>query len=132
MKLDIENLDIISDRYPRVYIANQSGHDFSDSERYGTPVFVTKGLVNRFSVNFIARKWALSLSDSTNKDYILVTSLTILTVIGAALFGHLHGCINLLLYRNERYIARRICFTDLLKSLTEGTDEEEDKNDKEE
>lgn len=131
MKVDIENLDIISDPFPRVFIANQSGHDFSDSERYGTPVYVTKGLVNRFSVNFIARKWALSLSNSTNKDYILVTSLTILTVIGAALYGHLHGCINLLLYRNERYIARKICFTDLLKSLS-ADDEDFEKTEKEE
>jgi len=106
-------------RSPVVFIANQSGHNFTDSERYGTPVYVTKGLVNRFSVNFIARKWALSLRDSTKEDYILVTSLTILTVVGAALFGHLHGCLNLLLYRNERYIARKIVFKDLLSEISE-------------
>lgn len=82
-------------------------------------MFITKGLVNRFSVNFIARKWALSLKDSTKEDYILVTSLTILTVVGAALFGHLHGCINLLLYRNDRYIARKVSFKDLFETLSD-------------
>jgi len=112
-------------RSPVVFIANQSGHDFSDCERYGSPVYVTKGLINRFSVNFIARKWAFTLADSRKEDYILVTSLTILTAIGAALFGHLHGCLNLLLYRNDRYIARKICFTELLSSLTESKEESE-------
>jgi len=117
--LDVENLNTILEDQRKVFIPNQSGHNFTDSERYGTPVYVTKGLVNRFSVNFIARKWALSLKDSTKEDYILVTSLTILTVVGAALFGHLHGCLNLLLYRNERYIARKIVFKDLLSEISE-------------
>ena len=117
--LDVENLNTILEDQRKVFIPNQSGHNFTDSERYGTPVYVTKGLVNRFSVNFIARKWALSLKDSTKEDYILVTSLTILTVVGAALFGHIHGCLNLLLYRNERYIARKIVFKDLLSEISE-------------
>jgi len=116
---DVENLNINSGEQRTVFIANQSGHNFSDCERYGVPRFITKGLVNRFSVNFIARKWALSLKDSTKEDYILVTSLTILTVVGAALFGHLHGCINLLLYRNDRYIARKVSFKDLFETLSD-------------
>lgn len=111
----------------RVFIANQSGHDFSPAERYGTLFYATKGLINRFSVNYMARTWAAALKDSKPNDYILVTSLTILTCIGCAIFGHLHGSINLLIYRNSKYISRRICFKQLFAAI-----EEDEKGDQDE
>lgn len=120
MNFDIENFNAISENAiseNKVYIANQSGHDFSPSEKYGKPIYVTKGLINRFSVNYMARAWALSLSESSKKDYILVTSLTILTCIGCAIFGHLHGSINLLIYRNSKYISRSIDFKNLFEAI---------------
>lgn len=119
-KDDIENFNTKVDQIPTVFICNQSGHDFSPSEKYGTPVYVTKGIINRFSVNYMARAWAVSLRDSKPTDYVLVTSLTILTCIGCAIFGYLHGSLNLLIYRNSRYIARKICF----KSLFEATEQD--------
>jgi hypothetical protein len=97
----------------KVFIPNQGGHDFSKALRYGTLVYVTKGLVNRFSVNVMARMWASSLKSSTKEDYLLLTSLTILSVVGAAIFGYLHGGINLLIYRNDNYIARHLDFKSL-------------------
>jgi len=122
-KISVENLNTNLERSPKVFIANQSGHDFSDSERYGIPVYVTKGIINRFSVNYIARRWALSLKDSSKDDYILLTSLTILTVVGAAIFGYLHGCINILLYHNEKYISRKVNFKELFNSIEDSHDE---------
>ena len=119
MNYDVENFNTISDRASKVFISNQSGHDFSQSEKYGKPVYVTKGLINRFSVNYMARSWAASLKDSKPTDYVLVTSLTILTCIGCAIFGHLHGCLNILIYRNSKYISRSICFKSLFESLNE-------------
>lgn len=122
-QLDIENFNANfvgsnqantnSDKNRKVFIPNQGGHDFSKSSKYGTPVFVTKGLVNRFSVNVMARMWASSLKSSTKEDYILLTSLTILSVVGAAIFGYLHGGINLLIFRNDAYIARHLDFKSL-------------------
>lgn len=117
-KDDIENLNTLVDAERKVFIGNQSGHDFSPSAKYGSAVYVTKGLINRFSVNYMARKWALSLLQSKREDYILLTSLTILTVVGAAIFAHLHGRLNLLLYRNGKYICRVIDFKELFESLT--------------
>jgi hypothetical protein len=110
----------------KVYIANQSGHDFSPSSKYGLPVYVTKGLINRFSVNFMARKWALSLKDSKKEDFILVTSLTILTCVGCAIFGYLHKSLNLLVYRNGKYINRTIDFENLFQTLDFTEDEKEE------
>lgn len=123
--LSVENLNInleggaSVDRTPVVFIPNKSGHNFSDCLRYGTPQFVTSGEVNRFSVGFMSRKWMASLFDSSPKDYILLTSLTILTVVGAAIFGWLHGSINILLFRNNRYILRSVNFRDLYNATKE-------------
>ena len=104
---------------PKVFIPNKSGHDFSASSRYGIPIYVTQGLINRFSVGYMARKWFLSLKDSGKQDYLLITSLTILTVVGAAIFGWLHGRINLLIFRNNKYIARTIIFENLSQEIEE-------------
>jgi hypothetical protein len=104
------NLEIIQ---PVVFIPNKSGHDFSDSVRYGASIYVTSGEVNRFSVMHMARKWYSALAKSKKEDYLLLTSLTILTVIGSAIFGWLHGRINLLIYRNGKYMARTIIFENL-------------------
>ncbi len=111
---------------PKIFIPNKSGHDFSDCLRYGTPIYVTKGIVNRFSVNLLAREWELSLRESSKDDFILITSLTILTTIGAALFSHKHGTLNLLLFLNGRYIARKLDFLSLLSLSEEEEENEED------
>lgn len=104
-------------RSPTVFIPNKSGHDFSASSKYGSPIFVTQGMVNRFSVMHMARKWYDCLLQSTKEDYILITSLTILTVVGSAIFGWMHGRINLLVFRNNKYIARTIIFENLSKEI---------------
>lgn len=120
---NIENFNINLSTMPTVFICNQSGHDFSPSEKYGTPFYVTKGIINRFSVNYMARAWAASLKDSKPTDYVLVTSLTILTCIGCAIFGYLHGSLNLLIYRNSKYIARKICFKSLFEAIEQDNKE---------
>jgi hypothetical protein len=115
-KFDIENFNT---KDVKVFIANKSGHCFKASEKYGEPVFVTVGLVDRFALGSQARYWMKALLKSSSKDYILITSLTILTSIGCALFGWMHGRINLLLFRNNKYIARTIIFEQLLQSMNE-------------
>lgn len=120
MNLSIENFNINLGNETTVWIPNKSGHDFSMASRYGTPEFVTTGLVNRFSIGYIARKWMACLIRSRPTDFVLVTSLTILTVVGAAIFGHLHHRINLLIFRNGKYIARTILFDQLKDSILQG------------
>jgi len=117
----IENFNTILEEQQKVqvFIANKSGHDFSDANRYGEANYVTTGQINRFSVGYMARKWMLALLKSKKEDYILLTSLTILTVVGAAIFGWLHGRLNLLIFRNNRYMARTIIFEQLREATIE-------------
>lgn len=128
MNFDVENFNTSltgEAQRRKVFISNKSGHDFSDAKRYGSLEYVTNGQINRFSVGYMARRWMESLLASSKEDYILVTSLTILTVIGSAIFGHLHGRLNILLFKNNKYIARTICFEELKEACLTKEEEKE-------
>lgn len=97
-----------------VYIINRSGHDFSDAERFGKLVFLSSGTMPRFGVTNMYRQFVDHLKDSKPEDYLLVTGLTIMNVVAAAIFGYLHGRINLLLFKDNGYKVRKIILSELL------------------
>jgi hypothetical protein len=92
----------------KVYIPNKgSGHDYSDAALYGDLVFVTEGLINSFDTGIISRHWKAALEHSRPDDYIVVTSLHTLCMIGAALFAAKHGRLNLLLFSSSGKYQKR-------------------------
>lgn len=102
---------------PKVFIPNKGAHDFSDAERYGELVFVTKGELSKFACGTMARCWASALNTATKDDFIAVSSLTTLCTIGAALFARKFGTLNLLIFRNGKYMARHMLLSQLLEEL---------------
>ena len=98
---------------PKVYVANQGAHDYEDAKRYGEVVVVTKGTLSKFGVGIMARKWADVIHSSSPDDYIISGSLTTMCSIGCALFARKHGTLNLLLFRNGKYIARKMMLDQL-------------------
>lgn len=95
----------------KVFIPNKGFHDYTDAKRFGQLVFVTKGTQNKYGVSNMARCWDAALKDSTPQDYILITSLSILSSIGAGAFASKHGGkVNFLLWQKDRYIERTVCF----------------------
>lgn len=93
-------------RRRRVYIVNKAGHDHSDAERFGEIVFLTEGNLDRFNTNNMYRQLVESMKKSESKDYLLLTSMTILCCMAAAIFARKHGRLNLLLYKDGKYIER--------------------------
>ncbi len=100
----------------RVYIVNKGGHDYSDAKRYGELHFLSEGQISKYAANKIYRKFAIQLRESTNKDWILITSLTVMACIACSCFAVLHGRLNLLLFKNGRYVDRKLVLTELLTS----------------
>ena len=98
----------------KVYIVNRSGHDMSDAGRFGEMVFITTGELDRFQPNYMLRRAVKVLEDSQEDDYILLTSLTILCSVVCSTFARKHGRLNLLLFRNGKYITRTLMIDDLL------------------
>jgi hypothetical protein len=107
----------------KVYVINKGGHDYSDARRFGRLVYLSEGIMNRYSVGRMYREFSAILKDSNKDDYILVSGLNIMNHIAGAIFGRLHGRLNILLYRKNTYVERRIIIDELLNNK-----EEEDSN----
>ena len=91
---------------PKVYIVNKSSHDFRPAEEFGDIVFLSEGPMNRYSTNNMVRVFRNKLKSSSPNDYIVPCSLNVMNSIACAIFAHLHGKLNLLLYKQGHYIER--------------------------
>ncbi len=93
----------------KVFILNKGGHDYSDAQRFGELVYISEGLVrDRFNVNSMYRVMVDAFKDATDKDYILLTSLSILGSIAAAVFSRKYGRVNFLIFKDGKYIERSL------------------------
>ncbi len=100
---------------PTVYIVNNGGHDYSDSTRFGHIQFLSAGPVSKFAISKMYREFAMKLRESTAADYILLTGLTTMACIACSCFAFLHGRINILIFKNGKYVERKLVLSELLK-----------------
>jgi hypothetical protein len=90
----------------RVYIVNKSSHDFAPAANYGDVIFLSEGSMNRYSTNSMIRQFEQVMEESEAKDYIVPCSLNVMNSIACAIFAHKHGTLNLLLFKDGKYIER--------------------------
>jgi len=96
-------------RKPIVWVANRGErHDYSDAERFGTLVFLTEGRIRRFSVGALFEDLKAGLEDAGPEDYLILSSLSILTNIATAILVHKFGRVNYLMYMDGVYVERNI------------------------
>lgn len=102
----------------KVFVINQSGHDFSKAEKYGELVFLSEGKINPFKVNNMYRQFSSKMDNCQPDDYILVTGLSQLCMIAAGIQVHKHGKVNMLIYssRDDDYVPREIDVTNLIEN----------------
>jgi len=93
-------------RVRKVYVVNRSAHDFSSAESYGELIFMSEGKMNRFGTNDMIRQFGDAMRESEKDDYLLLCSLSVMNAIAAAVFARKHGTLNLLLYKDGRYVER--------------------------
>ena len=97
-------------RSPKVFIVNRGCHNFSAAKSYGELIFMTHGVINRYSVSEICRVFEEHLAHSTPEDYLLVSGMSTMLVVASGLLSAKHGCLNLLLYKNGKYLKRCITY----------------------
>ncbi len=90
----------------KVFVVNRSSHDFSEAQRYGQIVFLSEGPMNRYATNNMVRSFEEVMSESEPSDYIVPCSLNVMNSIACAIFAHKHGRLNLLLFKEGKYIER--------------------------
>jgi len=98
----------------KVFVINKGGHDFTGAISYGDIIYLSEGSLNRYAVTNMYRKFAPLIAESKSDDYILITGLTTMACIACAMFAHLHGKLNLLLFKSGKYVERKIVLEELL------------------
>ena len=92
----------------KVFIVNNSSHDFSRAKDFGELVYLSSGPLNRYATNHMHRLFSDKLEDSSPEDYIVLCSLNVMNSIACAIFAAKHQRLNLLLFKNGRYIERNL------------------------
>ena len=92
----------------KVYIINDSGHDYKEAEKYGELTYLTRGKVASYATNQHYRTFAEIMSDASPNDYILVTSLASMNLIAGWIIGILGFPLNMLLFKDNTYVVRRL------------------------
>ena len=105
----------------KVYVINDSGHDYKEAEKYGELIYLTKGIVASYATTQHYRTFAEKMKDATSDDYILVTSLASMNAIAGWIMGTLGFPLNLLLFKDSTYVVRRI----MPRLITPNNEEEE-------
>ena len=98
---------------PKVYIVNEGSHDYSDAERYGELVSLSKaGRISRYSPSVIFLNFIEILKDSKAEDYLLLSGLALVNAIDADIMSRIHDKINFLIYHQSKgtYIERNVTF----------------------
>lgn len=92
----------------KVYVVNKGGHDYSPAERFGTLVYCTHGQLSKFDTGQMYREVNEAMKDSEPDDYILLTSLTTLCSVAAAIFAAKHKRVNFLIFKEDNYVERKL------------------------
>lgn len=96
----------------KVFVINNSGHDYRDAERFGDIVFCTEGPLNRCDVSQMYRVFSDALQDAHEEDYLLLTSLASACSVASAIMANQFGRVNYLLFDNGKYIERTMVLED--------------------
>lgn len=99
----------------KVFVVNRSGHDFSAAQQFGELHFLSEGPINKYAVTKIYRQFAEQFRRSAADDYIMISGLTVMVCIACSSFAYLHGGrLNLLIYKDGKYIERKLMLSELL------------------
>lgn len=84
----------------RVFVTNYAGHDYTDAERYGEFVWITKGFVSFQSLDRVKFNIAeLLIKEESNKeDWLLLSGKPIICVVTALIWFALHQKVKILVW----------------------------------
>ena len=92
----------------KVYVLSDGGHDYSAAEKFGQIVICSEGALHKDDISQMYRLLSDAMYDAREEDYILVSSLTSLCMVASAFMANNFGKVNLLIYRDGRYVERNL------------------------
>lgn len=85
-----------------VLVINKSCHDFTAAEKFGEVIFLSEGSMSRFNTSKMFRTFKPFIDASSPEDYLLLTGMTVMNTVAAAMFAAKHGRVNLLIWREHQ------------------------------
>ena len=94
----------------KVYILNNTIHDYSKAKRYGKLVNVTKGKVPIFKTSTVRAMLEKGLADFTKDDYLLLAGPAILSVMASAILFNKFDTVKFLVFdaKQQDYVVRHL------------------------
>lgn len=100
----------------KVFILTDGGHDYSDASRFGELTYCRVTVKNKYDLAQMFRELRKSFDDSTQEDFLVLSSLASLCCVATAILTELHGRVNFLIFEQGRYIDRTVVLTNDLES----------------
>ena len=94
----------------KVYIVNNTNHDYSKAKRYGRLVDVTKGRVPIFKTSTVRAMLEEGLVDFTEDDYLLLAGPAILGVMASTVLFNKFETVKFLVFdaKQQDYVVRHL------------------------
>jgi len=97
----------------KVFILNDSGHDFSPAKEFGELIVLSENTVQKYNLTEMLRLFSPIIEDSTPEDFILQSGPAIMNSVACAAFAAKHGMLNLLIWKADKrngdyYVHRRL------------------------
>lgn len=92
---------------PRVFVSNYASHDFTEAEKYGEIIFITKGYVSFESLDRVLFQCAENQLSATEDDWFLISGSNVITLFAAIVWLHRHKKLKLLVHDAKKGIEYR-------------------------
>ena len=88
----------MSDDSPVVWVANFSGHNYSDAERFGKVRFITEGYLSLRYLDRVFFEVVKGSRETKPSDYFLLSGMNLVNVLAAMVWFHKHSVMNALIW----------------------------------
>ena len=94
----------------KVYVVNNTNHDYSKAEQYGELVYITKGKVPIFKTNTVRAMLEKGLVKFTKDDYLLISGPAIVSVMAATILYNNFDTVKFLVFdaKQQDYVVRHL------------------------
>ena len=94
----------------KVYVVNNTNHDYSKAEQYGELVYVTKGKLPIFKTNTVRAMLEKGLVKFTKDDYLLISGPAIVSVMAAIILFNKFDTVKFLVFdaKQQDYVVRHL------------------------
>ena len=94
----------------KVYVVNNTNHDYSKAEQYGELVYITKGKLPIFKTNTVRAMLEKGLVKFTKDDYLLISGPAIVSVMAATILYNNFDTVKFLIFdaKQQDYVVRHL------------------------